>query len=118
VPTSDGHGGTNGRENDRSKRSGKINLGTDIKAVWIASVPRCGSMWVFNVTRRLARDAGLEVLPTPVPQTDKAICGLSRRGAHLRGPPHPARSALVLVHHGVRRSEAGHHDERVRREPG
>ena len=25
---------------------------------------------------------------------------------HLRGPPNPARSALVLVHHGVRRSQA------------
>jgi hypothetical protein len=39
---------------------------------------------------------------------------LSRCGANLRGRPHPARSALVLVHHGVRRSQAGHQYERAR----
>jgi hypothetical protein len=39
-------------------------------------------------------------------------------GRILRGSPHPAGSALVLVHHGVRRSEAGHQYERPRREPG
>ena len=38
--------------------------------------------------------------------------------ALLRGPPHPARSTLVLVHHGVRRCQAGHQYERARREPG
>jgi hypothetical protein len=88
-----------GQENDRPKRSGKINLGTDIKAVWIASVPRCGSMWVFNVTRRIARDAGLEVLPTPVPQTDKAMLAAYEEGVR---DPAIDRVRVLKVHSALR----------------
>ena len=57
-----------------------MKLGTDIKVVWIASAPRCGSMWVFNVTRQIVRAAGLEVLPTLVPQTEKAMLAVGREG--------------------------------------
>lgn len=35
------------------------------RVVWIAGMSRAGSMWLFNVTRSLLRDAGL----TPVPET-------------------------------------------------
>jgi hypothetical protein len=41
-----------------------------------------------------------------------------RCGAHLRGPPHPAISAVVVVDHRVRGCEAGHHYEWSRRDPG
>jgi hypothetical protein len=41
--------------------------------------------------------------PRPPSTLRCLILVLSRRGANLRGPPHPARSALVLVPHGVRR---------------
>jgi len=33
------------------------------KIVWVASMPRSGSMWAFNVARSLLRDAGLTVFP-------------------------------------------------------
>ena len=38
-------------------------------------------------------------------------------GPHIRRLAHAPRSAVVLVHHRVRRSEAGHQYERARREP-
>jgi hypothetical protein len=50
----------------------------------------------------------------PPPCDSKACAALKLLSFHpkiwgeLRGPPHPARSALVLVHHRVRRSQAGH----------
>src|SRR5215831_14995024 len=40
------------------------------KMVWIASMPRSGSMWAFNVARGLLRSAGLTVLPEAVPRGD------------------------------------------------
>jgi Sulfotransferase domain len=55
-------------------------LGTDVKFVWVASVPRCASMWLFNVTRQIARAAGFRVLPTPVPQSDKAMFAAAEEG--------------------------------------
>jgi hypothetical protein len=57
-----------------------MKLGTEIKVIWIASVPRCGSMWVFNVTRQVVRAAGLEVLPSLVPQTDEAMGAAFQEG--------------------------------------
>jgi hypothetical protein len=36
------------------------------KTVWIAGMPRSGSMWTFNVVRELARRAGFNVLPDKV----------------------------------------------------
>jgi hypothetical protein len=57
-----------------------VKLGSDIKVVWITSAVRCGSMWVFNVTRRIVRAAGLEVLPSLVPQLTQAMAAAAREG--------------------------------------
>ena len=57
-----------------------MKLGTEIKAIWIASVARCGSMWTFNITRQVVRAAGLEVLPSLVPQTDEAMWAAFQEG--------------------------------------
>ncbi|NJO37590.1 MAG: sulfotransferase domain-containing protein [Rhizobiales bacterium] len=36
------------------------------KVIWVAGMPRSGSMWTFNVVRALARGAGYRVLPEEV----------------------------------------------------
>jgi hypothetical protein len=76
-----------------------VKLGTDIKAIWIASSPRCGSMWVFNVTREIARAAGLEVLPAAVPQTNEAMVAAATEGMRDTAPD---RVRVVKVHSNVR----------------
>jgi sulfotransferase family protein len=62
----------------------QMKLGNEIKVVWIVSAPRCGSMWVFNVTRQIVRAAGFEVLPTLVTQSDEAT--LAAAGEAGRDP--------------------------------
>ena len=57
-------------------------LGKDTKAVWIASVPRCGSMWTYNVTRRIVQAAGHEVVPALVPQDELAMLRIGSEGIH------------------------------------
>jgi len=37
-----------------------------VKVVWVAGMPRSGSMWTFNVVRELARHSGFKVLPEKV----------------------------------------------------
>jgi len=40
------------------------------KVIWVAGMPRSGSMWTFNVVRALARHAGYRVLPDNVLLSD------------------------------------------------
>ncbi len=75
-----------------------MKLGRNIKAVWIASPPRCGSMWVFNVTRQIARATGLDVLPGAVPQANEAMVAAAAEG--IRDPA-PDRVRVVKVHSNV-----------------
>lgn len=42
-----------------------------VKVVWVAGMPRSGSMWTFNVVRELARRAGFRVLPEEIKLTDQ-----------------------------------------------
>ena len=74
-------------------------LGTDIKVVWIASAPRCGSMWSFNVTRQIVRAAGLEYLPTRVPHSDKAMAEI---GHEAFADPATDRVRVLKVHGQLR----------------
>ena len=83
---------------ETSQAWGAMKLGTDIKAVWIASPPRCGSMWVFNVTRQIARAAGLDVLPAAVPQTQEAMTAAAMEGVL---DPAPDRIRVVKVHNNL-----------------
>ncbi len=51
------------------------NPATLQKTAWIVSLPRSGSMWTFNLARRLASAAGLAVRPETVPQEDGQMLG-------------------------------------------
>ena len=39
--------------------------------IWISSVPRTGSMWLYNVTREIFKLSKFNVLPKEIPQTNK-----------------------------------------------
>ena len=43
------------------------------KVVFISTVPRTGSMWVYNFARDVLRHAGREVVPELVPKTDREV---------------------------------------------
>ena len=70
-------------------------LGTDIKAVWIASVPRTGSMWTFNITRELVRAAGFGVVPDLVPNNDEEMV---RIGGERVDAPASREVAVLKIH--------------------
>jgi hypothetical protein len=57
-----------------------LTIGTDIRAIWIASIPRTGSMWTFNVVRDLVRSTGRPALPEIVPQDDREMETIGRQG--------------------------------------
>lgn len=57
-----------------------MKAGGDIRAIWIASVPRTGSMWTFNVARDLVRAAGTTPKPELVPQDDAEMEAIGRAG--------------------------------------
>lgn len=50
------------------------------KCLWVAGMPRSGSMWAFNVARAVYRAAGRQVLPDPVPQTDEDMSACANQG--------------------------------------
>jgi hypothetical protein len=56
-------------------------MGQDIKAIWLTSAPRTGSMWTYNIVRDLVRAAGHLVQPDKVPQRDAEMVELGRAGA-------------------------------------
>jgi sulfotransferase family protein len=74
-----------------------MKLGEEVKVIWVVSAPRCGSMWVFNVTRQIVRAAGFEVLPSLVTQSDEAMMAAAREGG--RDPA--ADRVRVLKLHGT-----------------
>lgn len=41
------------------------------RVIWVAGIPRSGSMWTFNVVRELVRRSGFRVLPEEVMISDK-----------------------------------------------
>jgi Sulfotransferase domain len=73
-----------------------VQLGRDVKIVWIASAARCGSTWVQNVTRGIARAAGLEVLPAKATFRDTDKIAAAEEGMH---DPEPGRVRVLKTHH-------------------
>ncbi len=57
-----------------------MKLGEDVRAIWVASVPRTGSMWTFNIVRDLVRSAGRQVLPEIVPHADHEMEAIGKAG--------------------------------------
>lgn len=49
------------------------------KVIWVAGMPRSGSMWTYNVVRALAKRAGYRVLPETVFVTDGDACAYANR---------------------------------------
>jgi len=60
----------------------------DRKIIWIASVPRTGSMWAFNITRELLRISGLQVFPERVPTDDMEMAELAKDAIVDTNPNH------------------------------
>jgi hypothetical protein len=57
---------------------------SDLRAVWVASAPRTGSMWTFNVVRDLVRGTGRQVLPEIVPHADEEMEAIGQAGIAAR----------------------------------
>jgi len=74
-------------------------LGVDIRVIWIASPPRCGSMWTYNVTRQIVRAGGLEALPAVVPMT---FDDMVRTGDEAVRDATAGRVRVLKVHKPVR----------------
>ncbi len=62
------------------------------RVVWITGMSRAGSMWLFNVTRDLLREAGLRPLPESPSIDEESSPALAR--AHLEGGPADAVACL------------------------
>lgn len=65
-----------------------------LRVVWIASLPRTGSMWTTNVVRELVRQSGATVLPPTVLKSDDGSVDFGRE--HLAGSA--AGIAVLKVH--------------------
>ena len=58
----------------------------DSKIVWIASIPRAGSMWTYNVTRGLLQADGKDVQPQSIPKSDKKVFELATQALQNTAP--------------------------------
>ena len=65
------------------------------KAIWIASIPRSGSMWAFNITRDLVKSAGCRALPERIPQSDKDMI---REFNDRLNDPDPLNITVIKIH--------------------
>jgi hypothetical protein len=92
-----------------------LAIGGDIRAIWIASVPRTGSMWTFNVVRDLVRGTGIAVRPELVPHDDAEMEAIGRAGiaaddgiyvlkVHAHIPADLPHSLYVVTHRDLRDS--------------
>jgi len=93
-----------------------VKIGEDIKAVWVATVPRTGSMWTFNVLRDLVRATGRPVQPEIVPHADEEMEAIGQVGiadrseaiyvlkVHTRIAADLARSCFVVTRRDLRDS--------------
>jgi hypothetical protein len=65
------------------------------RTLWIAGMPRCGSMWCFNLARAMLEAAGYEVKPGTVPRSTEEMlqAGLDGLGDAAEG-----RVTVVKVH--------------------
>jgi hypothetical protein len=90
-------------------------IGEDVRAVWVASVPRTGSMWTFNIARDLVRATGQPALPALVPHDDAEMESIGRAGiaagdgvyvlkVHTRIPADLPHSVYLVTHRNLRDS--------------
>lgn len=72
--------------------------------VAVCTVPRTGSMWLFNVARALAREAGFTVEPDPVPQSNEEMIAA---GDAARRSMDARRFWVIKLHHFVKPGARG-----------
>ena len=73
-----------------------------LKSVWISTVPRVGSMWIFNVTRQMLRYSNYIVLPEKVPQSSSEMMQLAQTTAWHDSDP--AKIWVLKVHAQLQRN--------------
>lgn len=67
------------------------------KMVWIASMPRSGSMWTYNVVRSVLRRSGRKVFPKEVPHSHNEVMAIAEQGLQDKDPI----NVWTLKVHGV-----------------
>ncbi|HVW91359.1 MAG TPA: sulfotransferase [Devosia sp.] len=88
-------------------------ISPDLRTIWVATVPRTGSMWTYNVVRELVRSTGRTPLPEIVPQSDEDNEAIGRAGIaagdglyvvklHARIPQDLPHSFFVVTHRDLR----------------
>lgn len=70
----------------------------EAKIVWVAGMPRCGSMWTYNVARALVASAGLTVVPSQVPTRETEVHAEAERAI---ADPDPSRVWVLKTHHAI-----------------
>ena len=68
------------------------------KLVLVASMPRSGSMWTFNVVRDMFRHLGTEVLPEEVPYLEQVNLQIAEQAVN---DPAPAGMHVLKTHQPV-----------------
>ncbi len=68
------------------------------KVIWVAGIPRSGSMWTFNVVRELARRAGFRALPDEVMLSDQEWLGYANQEVAANRDP---KTIFVLKTHAM-----------------
>ena len=56
-----------------------IKIIMDINSFWISTVPRTGSMWLYNVTREILKLSEANVLPIETPKNDQKFFEIFRK---------------------------------------
>ena len=56
-----------------------IKIIMDINSFWISTVPRTGSMWLYNVTREILKLSEASVLPIETPKNDQKFFEIFRK---------------------------------------
>ena len=56
-----------------------LSIPGDTKIVWVASMPRAGSMWIYNVVRSALSANGFTVYPKKIPQLDDQMFNESNK---------------------------------------
>ena len=48
-----------------------VRITMNINSFWISTIPRTGSMWLYNITREILKLSNINVLPIKIPKNDQ-----------------------------------------------
>ena len=69
--------------------------------IFVSSMARCGSTWVYNITRELCRSAGVTPWPETIPPLDDELMA-----AAMSGDPGEGRVWCIKTHRSIRSPES------------